>query len=165
MTTKKEIQVLAFFIGEQSAKEIIKRRDKIAATTGINITILDADAQAKTIKFRVEQTRLINNWILSQHQLVTRVKELFDEVLPSEVRKHYAALTYKPNLDETDVDWIKSRMGKFGITNADIIKHLNIDKSTLSLFFSGERGLTKSQKTAFLYYFMVFEINQDIRQL
>ena len=165
MTPKQEIQILTFFIGEKSTKEIILRRDKIAATTGIHISVMSADAQAKTIKFRVEQVRLINNWILSQHQLVTRVKDLFDEVLPANVRKHYAALTYNPNLDEIDVEWIKSRMGKFGITNADIIKHLNIDKSTLSLFFSGERGLTKSQKTAFLYYFMVFEINQDIRQL
>ena len=54
-------------------------------------------------------------------------------------------------------------MIEFGITNGDIIKHLNIDKSTLSLMYSGERGLTKSQKSAFYYYFMVFEINRDIR--
>lgn len=165
MNTTKEIKVLAYYIGEAKAIEIIKRRDKIAATTGIFISILEDSPADKKIKFRVEQKKLINNWILSQHELVTRAKVLFTGVLPSDIRTLWSVITFNPNLDEIDIDWIKSRMGKFGITNADIIKHLNLDKSTLSLFFSGERGLTKSQKTAFLYYFMVFEINKDLRQL
>lgn len=163
MTTKKEIEVLSWFVNEEPAKELIQRRDKIAAVTGVHISILEFDLDAKKIKFRVEQKKLINNWILSQYQLVTRVKELFKGVIPGDYKTFYSVLTFNPNLDEIDFDWVASRMSEFGITNADIIKHLNIDKSTLSLMQNRERGLTKSQKSAFMYYFMVFEINCDMR--
>lgn len=161
MTTKQEIQVLTAFSNESKAKEIIQRRDKIAAVTGVLINILSVEGN--TIKIRVEQRKLINNWILSQKDLVTRAKDLFKDILPDAVRLHYVALTFNPNLDEIDIQWVEERMTKYSLVKNDIIKHLNIDKATLSLFFSGERGLTKSQKSAFLYYFMVFEINRDLR--
>jgi hypothetical protein len=49
------------------------------------------------------------------------------------------------------------------IKNSDIIKQIGIDKSTLSSLFTKETPLTKFQKAAFYYYFLLFEVNNEIR--
>lgn len=117
---------------------------------GLDIEVLDSE------KVKITQSRLLNGYILNQKQLVERAREIFPEnkIIP---------IVYSLNVDEITITWIESKMQEFGIKRNDLIKQLAIDKSSLSLYFSGTRNMDKSQKAAFYYYFLTYEINKDLR--
>lgn len=119
---------------------------------GIDIEVLSKD----TVK--VSQTRLINGYISNQKELHLRAKRVFPDM-------HIVPVVYSLSVEDINMDWVKSKMKEFGIKRKDLIKQLAIDHSTLSLLFTGERGLTKSQKAAFFYYFLVYELNRDFKEL
>ena len=118
---------------------------------GIDIEILD-DNQVK-----ITQSRLVNGYILNQKQLHERAREVFPDgkIIP---------VVYSLQVDEITTDWIEQQMEEFGIKRNDLIKQLAIDKSSLSEMFSGNRGLTKSMKATFFYYFMTYKLNRDLRE-
>ncbi|MDM8174809.1 hypothetical protein QT327_10650 [Olivibacter sp. 47] len=118
---------------------------------GIEIEVLDE----KTVK--ITQSRLLNGFILNQKQLVERAKEIFPE-------HNIVPVVHSIDVDLIDLGWIEGRMKEFGIKRNDLIKQLAIDKSTLSSMFSGDRGLTKSQRAAFFFYFLTYELNRDFRE-
>jgi hypothetical protein len=55
-------------------------------------------------------------------------------------------------------------MKALSIKRNDIIKQLPIDKSSLSLYVSGERKMNKIVKVAFYLYFLAYELNRDFRE-
>lgn len=118
---------------------------------GIDIDLLDHD----TVK--ITQSRLKNGYILSQKELVSRAKEVFPDakVIP---------VVFSLDVDSIDIEWIENKMNEFGIKRNDLIKQLAIDKSSLSLFLSGNRKMDKSQKAAFFFYFLTYELNRDFRE-
>ncbi|WP_353159358.1 hypothetical protein [Myroides odoratus] len=117
---------------------------------GIDIDILD-DNQVK-----ITQSRLVNGFILNQKQLHERAREVFPDakIIP---------VVYSLQVDDISIGWVESKMDEFGIKRNDLIKQLAIDKSSLSEMFSGNRGLTKSMKATFFYYFLTYELNRDLR--
>lgn len=119
---------------------------------GVDINVVADD----TVK--ITQSRLLNGYILNQKQLVERAREVFPEknwkIIP---------VVYSLDVEEIDIPWIESKMEEFGIKRNDLIKQLALDKSTISSMFSGDRGLTKSQKAAFYFYFLTYELNEAIR--
>lgn len=133
---------------------------------GIEIKILDHNDEKtnedglpyKVVK--IKQERLINGFILTQKQLVQRAKEVFKFYwFPIQI----VPVVYSLNVDDITLDWILSKMKTFGVSRKDLIKQLAIDKSSLSLKLSGERALSKLDKAAFFYYFLVYELNRDFR--
>ena len=118
---------------------------------GIDIEILE-DNQVK-----ITQSRLVNGFILNQKQLHERAREVFPDakIIP---------VVYSLQVDEINTDWIEQQMEEFGIKRNDLIKQLAIDKSSLSEMFSGNRGLTKSMKANFFYYFLTYKLNRDLRE-
>lgn len=118
---------------------------------GIDIDILE-DNQVK-----ITQSRLVNGFILNQKQLHERAREVFPDakIIP---------VVYSLQVDDISIDWVESKMDEFGIKRNDLIKQLAIDKSSLSEIFSGNRGLTKSMKATFFYYFLTYELNRDLRE-
>ena len=68
------------------------------------------------------------------------------------------------SVEDITIEWVKQKMEEFGIKRNDLTKQLAIDQSTLSLYFSGERGLTRTAKAAFYYYFLTYELNRDFRE-
>lgn len=117
---------------------------------GIDIEVLDSEL------IKITQSRLINGYVLNQKQLVERAKEVFPDakVIP---------VVFSLDVDSITVEWIEGKMKEFGISRNDLIKQLAIDKSSLSLYFSGKRGLDKSQRAAFYFYFLTYELNRDFR--
>lgn len=118
---------------------------------GIDIEVLNEN----TVK--IKQARLVNGYILNQKQLVERAKEVFPG---------FKAIPVPYSLDASLIttDWIADKMNEFGIKRSDIVKQLAIDESSLSLFLSGERKMNKSQRAAFFFYFLVYELNRDFRE-
>ncbi len=118
---------------------------------GIDIDLLDEDI------VKITQSCILNGYILNQKELVERAKEVFPDakVIP---------LVYSLDVATIDLEWIESKMNEFGIKRNDIIKQMALDKSTLSSMFNGDRGLTKSQRAAFYFYFLTYELNRDFRR-
>lgn len=134
-------------------KTLTSTQSKSIATyraAGIDIEVLE-DNQVK-----ITQARLINGFILNQKQLHERAREVFPDakIIP---------VVYSLQVDDITLDWIEQQMEEFGIKRNDLIKQIAIDKSSLSELLSGNRGLTKSMKATFFYYFMVYRLNRDLR--
>uniref|UniRef100_UPI003217ACC0 hypothetical protein n=1 Tax=uncultured Draconibacterium sp. TaxID=1573823 RepID=UPI003217ACC0 len=145
----------------KTAKKIRLLRDKLLATTGISVDVLEF--KNNTVRLRVEQKELKNGFILNQSQLVHRAAVVLAP-LNDEYKLHYVALTYQPNFDEINADWINERIKLFKLSRNDILKQMGLDKSTLSVLLSGEKRLTRFQRAAFYYYFLTYELNRDFRE-
>lgn len=118
---------------------------------GIDIETLE-DNQVK-----ISQSRLINGYILNQKQLHERAKNIFPDakIIP---------VVYSLQVDDVTIEWVEQQMDEFGIKRNDLIKQIAIDKSSLSELFSGNRGLTKSMRATFFYYFLTYKLNRDLRE-
>lgn len=105
----------------------------------------------------IAQNRIYNGLLLNQKQLHERARKIFpiEKIRP---------IVYHLEANTINLEWIVAKMQEFGIKRNDLIKQLAFDKSTLSLLLSGERGLTKSVKATFFYYFLTYELNRDLRK-
>ncbi|WP_424493872.1 hypothetical protein [Salinimicrobium sp. GXAS 041] len=117
---------------------------------GLEIEVIDED------RVKITQARLINGYILNQKQLISRAREVFPDA-------KIVPVVYSLDVEDITVGWIENKMKEFGIKRNDLIKQMAIDKSSLSLYLSGKRPMDKSQKAAFFYYFLTYELNRDFR--
>lgn len=139
--------------------EDIQRSISNYSRMGIEVNILEVDEDSLVAS--VTQKRLYNGFVLSQKELVERGKEIFQTIVGKVIIR---PLTYTLDIRDITPEWIKSRMEEFGIKRNDVLTHLHIDKSTLSLYLSGQRSLSRMVKAAFFWYFLTFEINRDLRE-
>lgn len=117
---------------------------------GIDIEVLNEN----TVK--IVQSRIINGYILNKKELIDRAKEVFPGWKIQPVR-------YSLDVSDISLQWIQDKMKEFGLNTNDLVSQLALDKSTLSLIFSGERKMNKSVKALFFYYFLTYELNRDFR--
>lgn len=134
------------------------RIDKIKGILGIAINVKEFDGSILTLS--VEQFAKKGLVMLTQKQLHERAKELFDsfEYHQKPVIR-YHCITYNPDMSVVTPMYIVNKMKDIGLKQADVSKQLNIDKSTISLFLSGEKPLTKIHKSLFYFYFEYYENN------
>ncbi len=118
---------------------------------GLDIEVIDS----QTVK--ITQTRLLNGYILNNRQLYDRANEIFPD-------KHIIPVVYSLDVDDIDLNWIELKMHELGLKRKDLISQLAIDKSSLSLIFSGNRELSKPMRATFFYYFLTYELNRDLRE-
>lgn len=135
-------------------------RDKVRAFFGIAVDILMVED--KVITIRVEQTHLVNNYILNQSELVNRAGQLFEKI--DGYKLHFKTVVYSLDASEITLEWVEKKMREFGLKRKDLVKQLAIEKPTLDLYFSGKSKLDKSQRAAFFYYFLTYELNRDFRK-
>lgn len=133
---------------------------KYALFFGIAVDVLSVEEDVITI--RVEQKKLVNNYVLNQWELVSRAGQLFEKL--QGYRFHFKPVVFSLDVSEITLDWIANKMKEFKIKRKDLIKQLAIDESSLSLYLSGKRKMDKSQRAAFFYYFMTYELNRDFRE-
>ncbi|AZA93059.1 Uncharacterised protein [Chryseobacterium nakagawai] len=117
---------------------------------GIDIEILNDNT------VRIVQSRIINGYILNKKELIERAKEIFPGAKIQPIR-------YSLDVSLVTPEWIQYKMKEFGLNTNDLVSQVALDKSSLSLFFSGERKLNKSVKALFFYYFLTYELNRDFR--
>ena len=138
------------------SKETKQRIAKFKAM-GIHITV---QAERDFYTVIVSQKELINHYLLSQSQLVSRAAEVLDEIKGSKIK--WIPITYEPDLDTINHEWVNEQMKKFKIKRKDICKHLGIDRHHLSKLMNNE-SWTRFQRAAFYFYFQTFEINALFR--
>jgi len=126
---------------------------------GIEVKILDDH------NVLIKQRRIFNGIILNQDELHKRGREIFPDktinIIPS---------VFSINVEEITEDWIRERMDAFGIKRGDLVKQMALDRSYLSLLFADQSnirkiGLSKPMKAAFFYYFLSYELSNEIREI
>jgi hypothetical protein len=97
---------------------------------------------------------------LSSKELVERTKGVFSGILPPDTKLHVRPIVYKKDeLERFSVKDVNSKMKELGLKAKDLVKLLDIDKSSLSLILKGERELTKPSKAMLYYLFKYLETN------
>ena len=92
---------------------------------------------------------------LTSKELIERTKEVFSlDILPSNVKLHVRPVPFeKDELKTFTVEKIEAKMDELGLKPKDLVRMLDIDKSTLSLILNKNRELTRASKAMFFYLF------------
>jgi hypothetical protein len=104
----------------------------------------------------IKQERLINGYILNNKQLYAKARSIFPE-------GRIKPLVYSFQANDVTLEWIEAKMDEFGLNRKDLVKQLAFNKDWLSLIFAKKEPLTPVIKAAFYYYFLVYELNRDVR--
>ncbi|WP_303178870.1 hypothetical protein [uncultured Butyricimonas sp.] len=151
----KGIELLPWLTEEQ--KELLKTSNMQYKRYG-RIFISIVGFENNTVMVKVAQKENDIPKYLSVKELRERVKGVFDGVLPDGMKLYIGAVPYTPdNMPGVTVEWIKEQQAKFGLTDSDLAKSVNIDNANLHRIFN-QRGLTKIHKALFYYFFRAYEL-------
>lgn len=151
----KGIELLPFLTEKQ--KELLKVSDmQYKRYARIYISIVAFDDNTVTVK--VAQKENDTEKYLSAKELRDRVKGVFDGILPEGMKLHIGAVPYTTDsMPDVTVEWVKEQQTKFGLTDSDLAKSVNIDNANLHRIFN-QRGLTKIHKALFYYFFRTYSL-------
>lgn len=135
-----------------------KRSISNLARLGVDVKIVDGDTVL------IQQNRLINKRMLTQEQLHSRGRAIFP--LPYKIKP----TVYAVDFSGITVEYVKEKMELYGIKRNDLIKQVGVNKSYLSLIFAEEGNerkisLSRAMKAALYYYFVSYELNEDIKNI
>ena len=98
---------------------------------------------------------------LRAKELRERAKDVFEGIVPDNIKLHIGAVPYtQDSMSEISIEWIKEQQNKFGISDAELAKFVNIDQANLFRIFN-QRGLTKIHKALFYYFFKYFALSNQ----
>ncbi len=151
----KGIELLPFLTEKQ--KELLKTSDmQYKRYARIYISIVRYEGNTVTVK--VAQKENDAQQYLTAKELRERAKGVFDGILPEGTKLNIGAIPYTPDsMPEVTVEWIKDQQEKFGLTDNDLAKSVNIDNANLHRILN-QRGLTKIHKALFYYFFKAFDL-------
>lgn len=113
------------------------------------------------IVVKVWQQENVAERYLSAKELVERGKEVFEGVISEGVKLHFRPIPFKDEpLVSVDAAYVASKMTEHNLQLKDLVKLLNIDKSTLSRTLSAE-DMTKSSKAMFYFLFKYLETKKN----
>lgn len=109
---------------------------------------------------RVEQKEAVNDKILTKKELTERVREMFAGEIPIDWKLTVSAVNFdRRDIDAVNAEWINTNMERLGLKAKDISSHTALDKSSVSLYLSGERPMSKLAKAAFYYFIKYYEMS------
>jgi len=113
------------------------------------------DFSDNTVIVKVWQLENPAERYLTAKELIDRTKEVFgSDVLPAEINLHVRPIAFElDELKNFTVETIEKKMQHFGLKPKDLVKLLDIDKSTLSQILSKNRELSRASKAMFYYLF------------
>ena len=130
----------------------------------IYFEVLSYDGKELIIK--VWQQENPSKKYLGAKELIERTKGVFDGIVPESVKIHCRPIPFEPDdLRNLSLEVINEKIEEFGLKPKDLVKLLDIDKSSLSLTLSGKRELSKPNKAMFYYLFKYLGKHQFEDQL
>ena len=91
---------------------------------------------------------------LTVQELVDRANGVFRDVVPENATIYVRPIPFKPDdLARFSISDIENSMNELGLKPKDLVKLLNIDKSTVSLILAEGNSMTKSNRAMFYYLF------------
>lgn len=153
----KGIELLSFLTKEQ--KELLLTSEQnYKRFARIYFSVIQATESEIIVKVWQDENEA--GKYLSAKELIDRVKEMFNGILPENVKLHVRPIPFKEDtLEKVDIEYVEKQMEKHNLQAKDLVKLLNIDKGTLSRTLSSEE-MTKSSKAMFYYLFKYLETNK-----
>ena len=91
---------------------------------------------------------------LTAKELIERAKDVFTGVVPEETTIHVRPIPYKKDLLRSyTISDVEREMTELGLKPKDLVKLLDIDKSSLSVILNEGRAMTKPHRAMFYYLF------------
>lgn len=153
----KNIELLEeIYKDKEIIEDLLAKCKRFRRKTGISIEILELEN--RVMRIRATQIFVINK-IFTQKELHDSAKPLFaffDGIV------HCVPMTYRPNLDLVNVEFVKNKMKEYNIKKLDVCRQTGLDKTFLSDLFTKEEGFNQSEKALFYYYFNHFKVMQEL---
>jgi hypothetical protein len=108
---------------------------------------------------KVWQTENVAGSYLPAKELLTRAKDIFKGMIPENIKLHIRPIPFDP-LENFSLTDIENQMNELGLQAKDLVKLLDIDKSTISSLLSRNRNLSKATKAMFYYLFKYLKTNK-----
>jgi len=91
---------------------------------------------------------------LTAQELIQRARDVFTGIVPSETAIHVRPIPYKKDvLRSYTISDVEREMSELGLRPKDLVKLLDIDKSSLSIILNEGRAMTKPHRAMFYYLF------------
>jgi len=91
---------------------------------------------------------------LTASELIERAKGVFKDVIPPETAIHVRPVPYKKDeLRSYSISDVEKEMSALELKPKDLVKLLDIDKSSLSIILNEGREMTKTHRAMFYYLF------------
>lgn len=118
----------------------------------VHFAIVSADKTEVIVK--VWQNEIPTEKHLSAKELIERTRKVFEGIIPEGIDLHVRPIPLsKDELESYGITEIEKDMQELGLQSKDLVKLLDIDKSSLSRLLTRERELTKPHKAMFYYLF------------
>ena len=112
----------------------------------------------ETLTVKVWQRENTAGKYLSTGELIDRARTVFSPVVAKGTRIHVRPIAFRRDeLKSFTIADVENKMEQYGLQPKDLVKLLDIDKSSLSLMLNRERELTKPGKAMFYYLFKNLE--------
>ena len=153
----KGIELLPFLTEEQK-KLLEKSSANYKRFARVYFQILEFSGNAVIVK--VWQMENPTERYLTSKELIDRTKEVFgSDILPAEIKLHIRPIAFESDeLKTFSVETIDKKMNQLGLKPKDLVKLLDIDKSTLSQILKKNRELSRASKAMFYYLFKSLEL-------
>lgn len=112
-----------------------------------------------SITVKVWQNETVAGKYLDAKELIQRANDMLLEFIPSNFMLHVRPVVFN-EMDHIDHEWIQKKMNDFGLQAKDLVKLMNIDKSTLSNVLGGNKKLTKWHQSTFFFFFKCQELTK-----
>jgi hypothetical protein len=151
-----------FNLENHQVKTLERSIGNLRAHSKLEFRILENNSFSYTIQVKqIEATD--TGRIFTQKELVERASGIFGLIEGYTFK--YIPVTYSPDFSIVNVDWINDQMKEFDLKNSDISRQTGIDKSTLSLLFTGRKNFTLIHKALFYFYFDHYRVSKNCREI
>lgn len=162
------IENLRTHIAPEQLSHFAKMLSLMKADAFFEFKVLDRDSEDpkdfSQFRIQVKQTQPTRTGrIFTQKEIVTRAQQLFADL--RFINYRIVPVTFSPDFSIVTTEWINQQMNDLGLKNSDVGRQTGINKSTLSLFFTGKKNLTLMHKALLWYYFHSFRVSRDLLQV
>lgn len=149
---------LLTFLSKEQIERIILLSENYTRTEHIYFDIKSFNDNELVVK--IVQKENSTGMYLTTKELIDRGKQIFSEI-GNNIIIHFRPIPFKvDSLEKVDADWVSIQLDKYSLRIKDLVKLLNIDKSSLSRLLSGD-SMTKSSKAMFYYLFKYLEASKN----
>jgi hypothetical protein len=145
------------FLTEEQIKLVLNSEQNYRRFARIYFQVLSFKDGEIVVK--VWQTENAAKQYLSAKQLIERAKGAFEGMIPDNIKLHFRPVPFDP-LENFSASDVEQEMADLGLKAKDLVKLLNINKSTISLLLSKNRNMSKSAKAMFYYLFKYIRTNR-----
>lgn len=108
--------------------------------------------EGKKIAIKTTQGKCLNKNYITQRALIQRTKELFAPFCPGYIIQVHASVFVPHPLYSVTPKWLQMQMKAKGVKVKDLVELTGLEKSNISAWINGTRGMSNVARTMFYAY-------------